>query len=216
MTEPTTLPEQQGCGKPGCRGCYYAGRDLPCEYILITGRSPQKDGAHIDPEGRGGCELYTRGRREKRTERPTVPEKKARKRQPRAGDRRKKIDDVKCLELYGEGMTDRQLAEKMGVKTDTARKWRKARNLPPNGGKREWYRAPGQSRYNAPEVMRTWENGATDRELAEMTGTTTSAAKNWRYRNGLPCNQARDRREAKEDGSGTLLSGAGADGTTGE
>lgn len=186
---PTVLPDW---GKPGCRGCYYAGRDIPCEYILVTGRSPQKDGAHIDPEGRGGCELYTRGRRERSLKRPTVPEKP--KRKAGAWDRRKKVDDGVCARLYAERLKDREMAERLGVATDTVRKWRKARNLPPNGGKREWYRAPGQSRYNAPEVMRAWENGATDRELAAMTGTTTPAAKNWRYRNGLACNQEKGRK----------------------
>lgn len=181
---------EQNWGKPKCRGCYYAGKDVPCEYILVTGRSPQKDGAHIDPEGDGGCELYKKGKREPTPVRP-LP---APKRKPPKEDRRRKIDGVKCLELYGNGATDRELAEKMGVTPHTIGKWRQARNLPPNGKAREWYRPPGQSHYSAPAVRKAWEAGATDRELAEMTGTTTAAARNWRKRNGLPCNREKDRK----------------------
>ena len=62
--------------KPKCKGCIYQGTTLPCEYILITGRSPQSMGAHIDPEGPGGCELYTRGEHISQTKSITYSKKR--------------------------------------------------------------------------------------------------------------------------------------------
>lgn len=109
--------------KPKCRGCVYAGKDIPCEYILITGHSPQRDGAHIDPEGRGGCELYTKGSRP-RAPRPVVISKKQKK-----ASTFRKLDVAEFLALWGEGKTDAEIAERMDASKRTVRKWRAKRGL---------------------------------------------------------------------------------------
>lgn len=191
--------------KPGCRGCVYAGKDIPCEYILIVGHSPQRDGAHIDPEGKGGCELYLAGARE-RAKRPALPPgpgkpgrpKKAKKAEE-PGEKRghvRRVDPGRCLALYYEGMSDRTIAETLRISVWSVRRWRQERNLPPHiprggayavapDGKKKLRESP----LNDPAVLAAWKAGATDGEIAEMAGTTREAAAKWRKRNGLTCNR---------------------------
>lgn len=189
--------------KPKCRGCVYAGKDIPCEYILIVGHSPQKDGAHIDPEGPGGCELYLAGtrEREKRPALPADPEKPKRQKAPKKerGEKRghvRRVDPARCLALYHEGMSDRAIAEMLRISVWSVRKWRQERNLPPHvprggayalapDGKRRLRESP----LNDPAVLAAWRAGATDGEIAELAGTTREAAAKWRKRNGLACNR---------------------------
>lgn len=176
------LPEQDW-GKPGCKGCIYAGKAIPCEYMLITGRSPKKDGAHIDPEGQGGCELYTRGQRKKRQERPVVPQR--RRQEPRW----RKVDGGELLRLWSEGRTDGELAEALDCSKRTIREWRQRMQLKPQ------VKRLGHGRFDAPEIREAWENGASDTQLAALAGATRTSAQKWRARNGLACNDGRTRKK---------------------
>lgn len=195
--------QEQNWGKPKCRGCVYAGKAIPCEYILVKGRSPQKDGAHIDPEGQGGCELYDPGmKRRKRT--PILPEKKRRE-----GQRWRKVDSGELLRMWKEGKTDGEMAEAMDCTKRTIREWRQRMQLTPRVKRQR------RSRLDTPDLRQAWEEGAGDTQLAELAGASRTSVQKWRARNGLACNDKRYRRGGETD-AGTLLSGAGDDGAAGE
>lgn len=172
-------------GKPKCRGCIYAGVDIPCEYILKTGRSPQKDGAHIDPEGEGGCELYAKG--EKQRKRTLIlPEKKRREE-----TRWRKVNEEELRRLWKAGKTDGELAEALDCSKRTIREWRQKALLPANVHRAQ------RSRFDAPEIRAAWERGAGGMELARLAGASRSGVQKWRNRNGLACNDKRYREGEK-------------------
>ena len=108
--------------KPKCKGCIYKGTSIPCEYILITGKSPQSQGAHIDPDGDVGCELYEKGKKKTMArENVFVTYKK-----------KQKLDLPETMVLYKSGAADSLIAKKMGVSKGAVINWRKKNGLPPN------------------------------------------------------------------------------------
>lgn len=167
--------------KPKCEGCRYRGTDIPCEYILITGRSPQSQGAHIDPEGEGGCELYERGEQNDRRESAHM-RWNAWKRQ-----HHKRINDRKAMALYSDGASDGEIAAALGVSKGGVAHWRRARGLVPT-------HAQGftvQIDYAA--MRRLYETGRSDAELAAALGAAVTTVRAWRKKNGLKQNKKEER-----------------------
>ena len=126
--------------KPKCKGCVYLGYGIPCEYILVTGKSPQSQGAHIDPEGDGGCELKETKQWKRRKapqpmpmgkpdkcEKPAKPQKTAKTVKPKK--KRSKLDTPEIMALYEAGKTDGEIAEASGMTIGSVWYWRKARGL---------------------------------------------------------------------------------------
>ena len=165
--------------KPKCKGCIYLGSAIPCQYILITGHSPQSQGAHIDPEGPGGCELKeTKGKRRREVAPPlpsTLKPKEAKKKSS-------KLDAPEVMELYKAGKSDGEIAKFAGVTSEAVRWWRKRKNLPSN-----IQRTRG-SKVDTPEVMALYKAGKTDKEIAKFAGVTTVVVCRWRKRKNLPVN----------------------------
>lgn len=156
--------------KPGCNGCKYVGTDLPCEYILITGKSPQSQGAHIDPEGDGGCELYDEGAKIYLNSNGIAIEPAT------------KIDYKKVSELYKKGMTDAQIAKEVGCIKGTVRKWRAKNNLKPN------LQVGMKSKIDSDKAMEHYKLGKNDHEIANAVGVNADAVYYWRKIHKLPAN----------------------------
>ena len=124
--------------KPKCKGCIYLGGAIPCEYILVTGHSPKSQGAHIDPEGPGGCELKETKQWRKRSPVPPMPQtnpiKKIGPPAPQTSakpkKKRSKLDTPEAMALYEDGKSDGEIAKFAGVTVQTVFRWRKARKLP--------------------------------------------------------------------------------------
>ena len=184
--------------KPKCRGCKYQGTDLPCEYILITGKSPQSQGAHINPEGLGGCELYDNGKRKSRiaplafmgskTGFYTVEVKRT------AMD---KLADPMFLEMHKNGADDAAIAKEAGVSATTVRRWRAEHNLKINDGRRNNKFKRTRSSIDEKLALELYKKGTLDKEIAKKCGVATETIRQWRIRNNLGAVKPRNRVDEK-------------------
>lgn len=103
----------------GCRHLGMTGYEKTCDYLLDTGtRRPCPAGE--------GC-----------TEHTAKSPKKEYSRAPQPGDfilsgrkEYKKLDKDKARELYDQGLSDRKIADALGVHKDTVAAWRKKEGLP--------------------------------------------------------------------------------------
>lgn len=92
-----------------------------------------------------------------------------------------KFDPVLALEFYQKGMTDRQIADALGVKPGLVRHWRNRAGLVVN-------RVPWRpvSRLDVDGKGRAlYESGATDKEIAAAFNMTPNGVQQWRARRGL-------------------------------
>lgn len=167
--------------KPKCKGCIYRGTTLPCEYIIITGKSPQSQGAHIDPEGDGGCELYTRGKRVKQTQPIVYSEKKP-------AYTHSVLDNPRFVEMYKNGATDQELMDAAGVSRSTVQRWRMRKSLAANG------RRGGKPKIDDQKALELHKAGKVDREIAEQLGVCLSSVAAWRHKHGLEANRTHNAR----------------------
>ena len=165
--------------KPGCKGCIYLGSEIPCQYILITGKSPKSQGAHIDPEGPGGCELKVKGKK-KREPKPIVISEKS----IFSKTRPSKLDDPKVMEAYKAGKNDSEIALLAGVTRSTVQKWRKRNNLP------TIYGTHPPVKLNHEIALAMYKDGKTDREIANTVGVAKPTVCCWRKNMGFKCNKA--------------------------
>lgn len=99
------------------------------------------------------------------------------------------------LKLYAKGLNDTQIAEAVGVKSDTITKWRNSHNLPRRNLKLE-------------ERMNLYLSGLSDAEIVEREGSNIQQVSSWRLRHNLPCNKAKHLAE-KLDKRFALLYGRG-------
>lgn len=164
--------------KPGCDGCRYQGTAIPCEYILMTGHSPKFMGAHIDPEGAGGCELYedANGVRKNR-KRPFVVQAVEPKREER------------MWQLWRGGATDGEIMQECRCSERSVRRWRRRRGLKPNSP----YGARRSIDYE--RVRQLYHRGLEDREIAAAVGASRDSIRRWRRENEFPANN-----KTKNDG----------------
>lgn len=172
--------------KPRCVGCIYQGPTLPCEYILITGCSPKSQGAHIDPDGDGRCELYKGGDRDVRS-RPLVlsDNKPALAAAPKTRNRASKLDNPIYFKMYKAGAHDHEIAEAAGMSADAVKSWRKRHGLKGNR------KAGAGPIHDHEEFRRLYDAGLSDPEIARRTGASVTAVFSWRTRRGLQSNRSR-------------------------
>jgi len=91
-----------------------------------------------------------------------------------------RLDTDKALELYQQGMTDPQIAQRVGVDKTTVWRWRINNRLPCNDYARK---GPDYS-----ETERLYRQGLSDGEIAKAVNKSTGAIWKWRQRRGLPPN----------------------------
>lgn len=113
--------------KPKCDWCMFRARyrTYRCNYAYLTGHTRQAE----PPEQ---CTHFRAGKRIE-----TPEEAKAMlDRQERKAVRkvRPKTDWKKGLELYHQGLSDREIAKALNVAASTICGWRKRNGLPPNAG----------------------------------------------------------------------------------
>ena len=186
--------------RPGCRGCIHCGPTFPCEFILNTGHSPRYHGVKLHPKGIG-CPLKNTGGRSRKI----VPlkigiqagEGSHRSFSPdgvKTRGRRPLIDPVKFRQLYEAGAFDSVIAETLGVCKRSVCRYRLDLGLPSNYQKAKAENASlklprrRRSAFDGPEIMAAYRAGASDRELADLAGTSAGAVRMWRQRRGLPSN----------------------------
>ena len=93
-------------------------------------------------------------------------------------------ENERRLNLYKQGFSDGEIAEKVGVKVSTIRSWRLKRELSPNHKR-------GGSLKLSEQLKRLslYFKGLTDRELSEKLGISTFTVKHWRRSMELPPNR---------------------------
>lgn len=101
----------------------------------------------------------------------------------REGYRHRKLNHAVAEELYMQGCSDREIAERMGVKKSTVETWRTRMGLAIAEDRRR--------KLDDAEVLELYRAGATDREIAEHVGVSRSSISCWRDRYGLACNRER-------------------------
>lgn len=173
--------------KPKCNGCKYQGTDLPCEYILITGNSPKSQGAHIDPEGDGGCELYAKGKKIYLGSKDIFVQPSAQSKPKEKANPKPKYDYDKAAVLYKQGRTDKEIAAEVGCKKETIMMWRKRHNLKPN------LKVGMKSKIDHELAMEHYKMGENDHEIAKVVGMKSYAIVYWRKLHNLPANHPRGR-----------------------
>ena len=85
-----------------------------------------------------------------------------------------KLADTNVVELYAEGLCDKEIAENLGVASATIRAWRNRNNLPLNRPQ------PADS-----ERLELYRKGYSDAKIGHAVGVTKSAICSWRHRHGL-------------------------------
>lgn len=182
------IPSRWDLLKPKCKGCRYQGTAIPCEYLLITGKTPQSQGAHIDPNGPGGCELYDAGKRTRQVVPIAIP--------PREKVTREKpsiLDKPEFFELHRSGAADREIADRAGVSDGTVKKWRARHGLKSN--RRQGFQP---SVLDCGRTMELYEQGLLDDEIGSHFGRSGKAVAAWRKRNGLPSNRSKAAKNLRE------------------
>jgi len=89
------------------------------------------------------------------------------------------------VEMYEQGLTDKQIAAKLGVKKHSIEMWRFKNDLPCN---RAIKHSEIPLKEKLDERMRLYNEKMTDVEIAKIQGVKTSVISNWRKRQDLPGN----------------------------
>ena len=111
------------------------------------------------------------GRKKPRKTSPILPRK------PReAKEYTAPADEDRLMELYREGLSDRNVAETLGLKEFQVLRWRQERDLPSN------YSLHRMDKNRAREL---YEEGKSDREIAEILGVAPNTICQWRKKEKL-------------------------------
>lgn len=102
-------------------------------------------------------------------------------------------EEKERLLLWKEGLTDREIAEKVGKSVFTIRHWRQKLGLPSNANTRQLTEEEEEERFLL------WEMGMNDREIGEIVGRKPDAISRWRKSRGLPANHKYPTRRRKYD-----------------
>ena len=94
-------------------------------------------------------------------------------------------EEAERMRLYNEGLTDKQMGEKLFLDQSSVNTWRKRHNpkLPPNHPSRDAHYSALYAKYKA-----LYDNGDNDTGIADKTHTTISMVRTWRSKNELPSN----------------------------
>jgi len=85
------------------------------------------------------------------------------------------------MQLYGYGLSDREIGKRIGVTKVTIAHWRKRRGLAPNKQSSKANVLPDKV---DKERLTLWRRGMTDADIAARLGCTRQAIALWRRRNG--------------------------------
>lgn len=111
---------------------------------------------------------------------------------PRQYERYTTFDTVKAMELYKEGLYDTEISKIVGCSAQTIHNWRQDKGLPPNGS------AHGPKyRLDWEHAMKLYEQGYSDRRIAQELGCNYKSVNKWRRKNNLP---SKHRKERAADG----------------
>ena len=104
---------------------------------------------------------------------------------PRLRKQNVKVDEVKAQELYGQGLCDAAIADKIGTSRTSVSGWRRKKGLPRN--------VPPKRPDNRMEL---YLQGLGDDDIAKLSGFSKKQVFDWRHNNRLPSNikQGGDRR----------------------
>ena len=94
-----------------------------------------------------------------------------------------KIDELKAMALYREGLCDIELADALGVTKSTVRNWRNRMRLEPHLKRR---RATGLDENRAWEL---YNEGLCDLDMAEALGVSRNTVADWRKKRDLKCHR---------------------------
>lgn len=172
-------------------GCKYASGHFGeiCDFLSKTGKSRQKLIAdtlklpNTHPkvlrklEGRN-CPFY-----EKRSEEdPPLQSVLAECRFSPAKRQRKTrlppLPEDDLMEAYRAGLTDPEIAEKLGLGIHRVCKWRQARKLPSN--------YQGNIKANETLMRQAYDRGLNDQQISRETGISAVTVQKWRAKNHLP------------------------------
>lgn len=107
-------------------------------------------------------------------------------------ERRKKSNNMltkqereERLKLYNEGLSDREIGERLYIGENAVRYWRKKNNLPTHFRSRSLGKEylPGGIYY---ERMELWRQGLSEKEIAERQGVSVKVIHSWRTNRHLP------------------------------
>jgi transcriptional regulator len=82
------------------------------------------------------------------------------------------------MELYAKGLNDKEIADFVGITSDTISKWREKHHLPHRNLKLE-------------KRMVMYLDGLSDSEIAARENSNVQQVSSWRYLHQLPCNKAK-------------------------
>lgn len=94
-------------------------------------------------------------------------------------------EQTERLELYNEGLSDREIGERLYIGENAVRYWRKKNNLPTHFRNRNLEKGylPGGIYY---ERMELWKRGFSEKEIAEKQGVNVKVIHSWRTNKHLP------------------------------
>ena len=113
-------------------------------------------------------------------------------------------EEKKRLDLYNQGMSDEEIAERVYVIKSVICNWRKRRGLPPNAlkGFQKGNKYGCMSRLSEVKEnkrLELYNIGLNDAQIARIVGVDNSTISQWRRSRGLPSNRKWTRRKVKEN-----------------
>ena len=94
-----------------------------------------------------------------------------------------KIDELRAMALYREGMCDLELADALGVTKATVCQWRKRMRLEPHLKRR------ATTGVDDSRAMMLYNDGLCDLDMAEALGVSRNTVADWRKKHDLKCHR---------------------------
>lgn len=166
---------------PRCKYAGVAGGWLCCDYWIIEDKLR-------GCEGGKNCEKYTKidNRVKKSPKRRDYPEKLS-------------FSADKARELLAQGLSDRAVAEQLGVKKGLLKRWRIRHGIEENVCNEPRVR---RLCFDPDEARRLYDEGHIDREIAEALGVAPQTINKWRLKAGLPSKFLEKQNEKHKIGAG--------------
>lgn len=138
-----------------------------------------------------------------------LPEPKKRRKRAERAPAPRKMDELRAMALYNEGLCDFDIAEALGVSKPSVCKWRNMMRLKPNPQTKR------RTTLRDEDAMELWKAGLCDLDIAERLGVSKNTVADWRKRKGLECNRQRPgveecpatEEKRREERGGTALLG---------